>query len=82
MAVAQLWTTAAAAPEAPLAQPDPGDPVTVAPPLAWKVPRGRITPVERARVPRPVRHRWPGRGTPPTGGDTHHPERANPTAQR
>lgn len=48
MVVAQLWTIAAAAPDASPAQPDPGDPVSATFPWLGRS-RGWITPVGRAR---------------------------------
>lgn len=69
-----LWTTAAAALDAPPARPDPGDPVTVASCLVLTVLRNRTTPVGASALaptgpPSVVR---PSRA-PPTGGGTPHP---------
>ncbi|MGH3513177.1 MAG: hypothetical protein ACRDRB_12975 [Pseudonocardiaceae bacterium] len=40
-----LWTTAAATPDAPPAQPDAGDPALLACPVRLECSRRRITPV-------------------------------------
>ncbi|MGH3857728.1 MAG: hypothetical protein ACRDR6_30405, partial [Pseudonocardiaceae bacterium] len=72
-----LWTTAAAAPDAPPARPDAGDPALLACPVSLV-----FTPPDHAgrvsAVPRPVRCRWSGRvALHPTAGTRDHPGGAN-----
>ena len=70
---ARLWTTAAAAPDAPPARPDPGDPVIVAVASGLAVfPAGSRRSGERGAPAGPRSVVRPSRA-PPTGGDTPYP---------
>ncbi|MGH3847410.1 MAG: hypothetical protein ACRDR6_26135 [Pseudonocardiaceae bacterium] len=75
-----LWTTAAAAPDAPPAQPDAGDPA----PLS-RSPGVFTAPDHTGRasaVPRPVRCRWSGQvALHPTAETRDHPDDAERTGR-